>query len=162
MLDLIAAAEDNYLTAFRSVAGVAPKGSIAEDSDLLHVFTGAGIPLFNQTMVKSSSVDPDVVLDSATSFHADHDSSRWCLSLRQTDAARFEKSATARGFVCTESLPFMVLEGLTESSLPEQLSVRQVTDVELAREHFELVARSFGAPFVLFEPLLGTESERRQ
>ena len=81
----------------------------------------------------------------------------WCLSLRQTDAARFEKSAKARGFVCAETLPFMVLDGLTESSLPEQLAVRQVTDIELAREHFELVARSFGAPFVLFEPILGTE-----
>ncbi len=91
MVGLIAAAEDNYLTAFRSIAGVAPQGSIAEDSDLLHVFTGAGIPLFNQTMVKSSSVNADVVLDAATSFHADHDSPRWCLSLRQTDAARFEK-----------------------------------------------------------------------
>ena len=49
----------------------------------------------------------------------------------------------------------MVLDPLTAASPPERLAIRQVTDVESTSEHLELVARSFGAPFELFEPLVG-------
>ena len=89
VVDLIAAAEDNYFTAFRSVAGVAPAGEVVEDSELLHLFTGAAIPPFNQTIVKSSSVNADLVLDSAISFHGDHHSPTWCVTARQSDAVHF-------------------------------------------------------------------------
>jgi GNAT superfamily N-acetyltransferase len=152
--EALAAADDNFARTWCGVLSFAPLAREHVSEDLVLIFTGEPVALFNRAFVLSPPEDPGTTVDGVATYFGEF-GVPFAIYARDEVCPGFAEACSTRGLVERWSLPLMVLEPLPESTPAGPVDL-EITDLDgkNADEYMDVLNRGFGMPRDLCERML--------
>ena len=148
---LLAAADSNYLTAWREIIRLSPQPVIEDEPPLLMLASGEPVPLFNAAFVFSPVADPTAIVDRAVR-HYGVLGVPFSVHFRDELSPGLADACRAAGLVEHWQPPLMVLDPIAAAVelSPAGLTIAAVAPGDVD-DYLGVVAEGFGAPFDMVE-----------
>ena len=152
---VLAAADDNFVTAWTTLASASPKPGRHEEHGIRMISTGAPVPLFNPAFATAPPDDVDAAVAAVVAHYLEL-GSPFVLYCRDETAPGLADAAAAAGLIEHFQPPLMVLDPLPAPppSPPDGLDI-VVVDGATIDDYVATMAAGFGMPLALAQEFFG-------